>query len=458
MSDQIVPKETQEKEMVDKFKEFQSNRDNFDENGDIKLDILDQDVQGIMLHVYDPIRKMCENADPLIKGNLERNLHKMFTIRYYDKNCYKGVIYMKRAQLFNIFNDLTGSIGNYTFDIQKSFGSFKFDSLNVEITNTINENHGLPFIIENIDDGFSFEFWSNEMLTKLVSTNEERYTMLPLLMTQSKDRDVKKEDIPVGVYKDLINFSHISIIIIDKQDKKMYHYDSNGQFSYYYDIYKDTMGDVIGDLLDKMISDYLALSFPEYSFEKIYDFPPLNNVTTKYKYDFDKGHCMINSIIMPYLLHITDKPIDELGKLFNELPNHILTIMIYAFASNLAHNYLKSNIKKFIEKEKEQQTKNDDGTSPVNSNSNINSINAHNNHIISTIGNQTIPNTKLTNPGNQFSQYHGDKEETINILMEKIMILESRLQHLEDKLSEDKINGMIVAKFMEIMNSEMTSM
>ena len=453
MSDNITPIDTKRKEMVDKFKEFQSNRDNFDDNGDIKLDVLDVDIQGIMLHLYDPIRKMCENAEPLIKDNLERNLHKLFAMRYYDKNSYKGAIHMKRNQLFNIFNDITGSVANYTFDIQKSFGNFKFDSLNVEIMSTINENYGLPFIVENIENGFTFEFWSNEMLTKLVNTNTERYIMLPLLMTQSKDRDKKKDDLSPETDGDLINLSHISIVIVDKELKKIYHYDSNGQYSYYYEMFKDTMGDIVGELLDKMVNDYLLSSFPDYQFEKVYDFPPLNNVTSKYQYDFDKGHCMINSIIMPYLLHITGKTVEELGKLFNELPNHILTIMIYTFASNLAHNYMKREVNQFAEKERKNNS-----TPPINSNPNINSINAHNNNVLSTINNQQIPNTPYTNPGSQYGQYQGSRDDTINLLTEKIMLLESRLQHIEDKWSEDNINSIVVAKFMEIMNSEMTEM
>lgn len=455
MSDNITHIDTKRKEMVNKFKDFQSNRDNFDDTGNIKLDILDNDMQDIMFHLYDPIRKMCENAEPLIKDNLERNLQKFFAVRYYDINSYKGIIHMKRNQLFNIFNDITGSVTNYTFDIQKSFGNFNFDSLNVEITSTINENYGLPFVVENIENGFSFEFWSNEMLTKLVDTNTERYTMLPLLMTQSKDRDKKKDDLSPETDGDLINLAHISIVIIDKELKKIYHYDSNGQYSYYYEMFKDTMGDIVGELLDKMVNDYLLSSFPDYQFEKVYDFPPLNNVTSKYQYDFDKGHCMINSIIMPNLLYITGKSIEELGKLFNKLPNHILTIMVYTFASNLAHNYMKHEVKQFAEKDKRNNS-----ISPINQNQNpnINTINTHNNNVLSTINNQQIPNTPYTNHGSQFNQFQGSRDDTINLLTEKIMLLESRLQHIEDKWSEDKINSIVVAKFMEIMNSEMTEM
>lgn len=453
MSDTIVPIDTQRKELVDKFKEFQSNRDNFDEHGDIKSEIIDIDINGIMLHIYDPIRKMCENSEPLIKDNLERNLNKMFTVRYYDKSCYKGVIYMKRAQLFNIFNDLTESIGNYTFDIQKSYGSFKFDTWDLNIVSTVSENYGLPFIIENIDNGFSFEFWSTEMLNNLVATNEERYTLLPLLMTQSRDLDIKDEDAPKDTDKDLINLSHISIIVIDKQTKNIYHYDSNGQYSYYYNIFKDTMGDVIGDLLDKMMSDYLTKSFPEYKFEKVYDFPALNNVMENYKYDFDKGHCMINSIIMPYLLHITGKTVEELGKLFTELPNHILTIMIYTFASNLAHHYMKTEVAIYTKKDKKINSQ-----QSVNPDPNINSINTHNNNVLSTIGNQTIPNTPYTNPNSQFSQFHGNKDETINILMEKVMLLESRIQHFEEQFSQANLKSMIVENIMTLANSEITEM
>jgi len=115
---------------------------------------------------------------------------------------------------------LTNSIGNYTFDIQKSFGSFKFDSLDVEITSTINENYGLPFVVENIENGLSFEFWSNEMLTKLVSTNQERYTYLPLLMTQSKDKDKKMDDMPPGADKDLINLVISALLLSIKKKRR----------------------------------------------------------------------------------------------------------------------------------------------------------------------------------------------------------------------------------------------
>ena len=160
MSNTIVPTNILGKELVEKFKDFQSNKNNFDQDGNINLDIIDTDIQGIMLKLYDPIRMMCKNSEPSIKDNLERNLQKMFTLRYYDINCYKAITTMKRNNLYNIFNDLMGTELDLVSNINKSYGSFGFDSLEVNIISTTHEDYGLPFVIENINNGFSFEFCS----------------------------------------------------------------------------------------------------------------------------------------------------------------------------------------------------------------------------------------------------------------------------------------------------------
>ena len=89
MSNTIVPTNILGKELVEKFKDFQSNKNNFDQDGNINLDIVDTDIQGIMLKLYDPIRMMCKNSEPSIKDNLERNLQKMLLHLhnfYYDDN------------------------------------------------------------------------------------------------------------------------------------------------------------------------------------------------------------------------------------------------------------------------------------------------------------------------------------------------------------------------------------
>ena len=95
----------------------------------------------------------------------------------------------------------------------------------------------------------------------------------------------------------LVNY-HQSVLIVDKENHKIYHYDPNRDYTIFYSDYDSNIRDSLSQLINKMLDLHMSKVLPFYTFEDKHNIMSFNDPKcyVSINYTFARQESFINSV------------------------------------------------------------------------------------------------------------------------------------------------------------------
>jgi hypothetical protein len=299
---------------------------------------MDVSVINNLTKVQLDLSKLKDDKDPEIKLFIQQfkdfqlylkkyNLDlEYFYIFPYDEVKYHQLILSKGDLVFQVIDDLTGHVLTQNSNWTRDHYFISFNSLELTKVCSDSLNHNFtPFNLHLQKEGFYLEAWESYNIVNYIKNSMDNFLFLPLYQDSGK-----------------LNQLHVSLIIIEIKDQKVYHWDPNGEYSVFYD-QVNPLKDIIPGLMELTISNFFAQKeFQDlgYNFKYIpnSDLPLYNFNTPTQKYSFDKGDCFVHLLLVPYLITRL-RSLDNVVNFYKNMNKTHQSFLIYNFSSYLTLKY-----------------------------------------------------------------------------------------------------------------------